>query len=78
MGLENLDVHRVNIDNIDIPRWAKQIREIKIRELRELIEQEEKEYQGIYESSAIARHNKRIRISELKEKLNLIVDKNGI
>ena len=72
MGLENLDVHRVNIGNIDIPRWAQQIREIKIRELQELIEREEKEYHGIHESSAIARHNKRVRISELKGKLKII------
>jgi len=72
MGLENLDVHRVNIGNIDIPRWAQQIREIKIRELQELIEREEKEYHEIHESSAIARHNKRVRISELKGKLKII------
>lgn len=69
MGLENLDASRVNID---IPKWAQQIREIKIRELQELIEQEEKEYHDTHESSAIARHNKRVRISELKNKLKII------
>jgi len=41
MGLENMDVHRVDCENLDIKAWAQQIREIKIREIRELIVEKE-------------------------------------
>jgi len=36
-----MDVHRVDCENLDIKAWAQQIREIKIREIRELIVEKE-------------------------------------
>jgi len=60
------------MEDIDIKKWAQQVRTIKIYELRELIESTEKEYQNDYESDAITKCHKRARITELQKKLKIL------
>jgi hypothetical protein len=39
-----MDVHRIDCENLDIRAWAKEVHQIKIRELKELIAEKQKAY----------------------------------
>ena len=65
MGLENMDVHRVNCENLDINAWSKQILEIKIRELDEAIVKKQKECE-------VAIANGEMRNVSIVESINLL------
>jgi orotidine-5'-phosphate decarboxylase len=63
----------MDTENIDIRAWAKQIREIKIRELQDLIKYVEKEYKENQGTMfVVTRCHERARISELKGKLKIL------
>jgi len=66
----------MDTENINTEEWAQQIREIKIKELKELIKYVEKEYKANEGTMfAVTRCHERARISELKGKLKTLQTK---
>jgi len=76
MGLENMDVHRVACENLDIKAWANQIRQIKIREITELIIEKENAIRNTdFEKEdymSVRRVHALSDISRLSRKLNIL------